>query len=222
MKMVFASLPAYGHVYPMLPLAQACVAVGHEVTFAVGEPFLDALPVPTVRALPDGVGLGDIKQETFRDHPELAPGPEFAARMFGETATRYTEPELRALFERERPDLVVYEVLDMGAALAAARLGIRAVCFGLVLWNPVVETFYEIAGADPTMPGGYLDTIPPSLQDPVPPPANRQAIRPVSWAPPAPLPAWLPSSPRRRGVAPGGAGDGGARRGRARRRRAGR
>jgi UDP:flavonoid glycosyltransferase YjiC (YdhE family) len=122
------------------------VAAGHEVTFAVGEPFLDVLPVPTVHGLPVDVGLSDIKRETFRNHPGLAPGLEFAARMFGETATRHVEPVLRALFERERPDLVVYEVLNMGAAL----------------------------------------------------PATRQPIRPVAWAPPAPLPAWLPSSPRRR------------------------
>jgi UDP:flavonoid glycosyltransferase YjiC (YdhE family) len=198
MKIVFASLPAYGHLYPMLPLAQACAAAGHAVTVAVGEPFLDALPVPTTRGVPESVSLHDIEQETYRNHPELTPGPEFAAHMFGETTTRHVEPELRALFERERPDLVVYELLDIGAPLAAARLGIRAVAFGLGLWNPVLQRFYEVGGADTSLPGGYLDTMPPSVQNPVPLPATRQAIRPVAWAPPAPLPEWLPSSSRRR------------------------
>jgi UDP:flavonoid glycosyltransferase YjiC (YdhE family) len=198
MKIVFASLPAYGHLYPMLPLAQACVTAGHDVTVAVGEPFLDALPVPTTRGVPADVSLHDIEQETFRNHPELTPSPEFAAYMFGETTTRYVEPELYTLFERERPDLVVYELLDMGAALAAGRLGIRAVAFGLGLWNPVLQRFYEVAGADPALPGGYLDPMPPLVQNPVPLPASRLAIRPVAWAPPVELPAWLSSSRRRR------------------------
>jgi UDP:flavonoid glycosyltransferase YjiC (YdhE family) len=198
MKIVFASLPAYGHLYPMLPLAQACAAAGHEVTVAVGEPFLDALPVPTTRGMPAGITLHDIEQETFRNHPELTPSPEFAGYMFGETVTRHVEPELYALFERERPDLVVYELLDLGAPLAAGRLGIRAVAFGLGLWNPVLRRFFEIAGADPALPGGYLDPMPPSVQNPVPLPERRQAIRPVAWAPPVPLPEWLPNSPRRR------------------------
>jgi hypothetical protein len=114
MKIVFASLPAYGHLYPMLPLAQACVAAGHDVMVAAGEPFLDALPVPTVRGIATGVTLQDIEQETARNHPTLE-GVEFAVYMFGETTARLVEPELRGLFERERPDLVVYEPTDVGA-----------------------------------------------------------------------------------------------------------
>jgi UDP:flavonoid glycosyltransferase YjiC (YdhE family) len=198
MKIVFASLPAYGHLYPMLPLAQACQAAGHEVMVAVGEPFLDALPVPTVRGVPAGMSLHDIEQETFRNHPELAPGPEFAGYMFGETTARHVEPELRALFERERPDLVVYEMMNFGAVLAADRLGIRAVSFGLGLWSPILELFHRVAGADPTLPGGYLDPMPPSVQNPVPLPATRTPIRTVAWAPSVPLPEWLSSSSRRR------------------------
>jgi aminopeptidase N len=45
-----ASLPAYGHLYPLLPLAQACQAAGHDVVVATGPPFLDRLPVPTTTA----------------------------------------------------------------------------------------------------------------------------------------------------------------------------
>lgn len=198
MRVVFASLPAYGHLYPMLPLALACRDAGHEVTVAAGEPVIDALPVPTAQGIAAGTTLHDIEQETIRNHPSLTPGPEFAIRMFGETTARLVEPELRALFERERPDIVVHEVLNVGAEVAATRLGIRAVCFGLGLANPLMSHVYELAGADPEMPGGYLDPMPPSVQNPVPLPASRRPIRPVAWAPPVPLPAWLPEAPRRR------------------------
>jgi UDP:flavonoid glycosyltransferase YjiC (YdhE family) len=196
-KIIFASLPAYGHLYPMLPLAMACAAAGHEVTVATGEPFLDALPVPTARGIVADASLHGIEDETRRNHPSLPDGLELVAYLFGETTLPLVEPELRALFERERPDVVVHEVLDVGAPVAAARLGIPAVAFGIGLWSPFYAHIYEVAGADPTFKGGYLDPIPSSVQSPVPLPPDWRAIRPVAWAPAAPLPAWLPESPRR-------------------------
>ena len=69
MKIVFASLPAYGHTYPMLPLAQACAAAGHDVLFATGEPFVDALPVPTTWGIARNVTLheGSATAMSFAD-----------------------------------------------------------------------------------------------------------------------------------------------------------
>ncbi|HSK96384.1 MAG TPA: glycosyltransferase [Euzebyales bacterium] len=193
MKIVFASLPAYGHLYPMLPLALACAAEGHDVVVATGEPFLDALPLRTARGFAEGVVLHDIEQETARNHPDTH-GPEFAGWLFGETSTRLVVPALRELFERKRPDLVVHEILDIGASVVAAEHGVRAVAFGLGLWLPPVTGFYEIAGADPTLPGGYLDVMPEALQNPVPLPANRIPIRSVPWAPD--MPSWEPPTRR--------------------------
>ena len=46
---VFAALPAYGHLYPLMPLALATAAAGHRVTVATGAHFVDALPLPTWR-----------------------------------------------------------------------------------------------------------------------------------------------------------------------------
>lgn len=193
MKIVFASLPAYGHLYPMLPLALACAAEGHDVVVATGEPFLDALPLRTARGMAKDVVLHDVEQETHRNHPGAA-GPEFAGRLFGETTVRHVVPWLRELFERERPDLVVHEILDIGAPVVAAEHGVRAVAFGLGLWLPMTTRFYEIAGADPTLPGGYLDTMPATLQNPGPLPATRRPIRPVAWAPE--MPSWEPPTRR--------------------------
>lgn len=190
MKIAFASLPAYGHLYPMLPLALACAETGHDVTVATGEPFLDALPVPTVRGIAD-VTLHDVEQETRRNHPS-ASGLDFVAYLFAETTVRLVEPTLRALFERERPDVVVHEMFDIGAAVAAGRLGIRTVAFSLGLWSPMMPRLYEMAGAEL---GLYLDTMPASVQNPVPLPVRRP-VRPVAWAPP--MPFTLPDSGRRR------------------------
>lgn len=46
MRVVVASLPAYGHLYPLMPLAQAFALAGHEVVVAVGDPFLGRFAVP--------------------------------------------------------------------------------------------------------------------------------------------------------------------------------
>lgn len=196
MKIVFASLPAYGHLYPLVPLAEACAAAGHDVVVATGTPFLDALPVPTARGIAEGVGLHDIEQETFRNHPGLEPGLEFAGLMFAETTVRHAAPALRELFDRDRPDLVVHDILDIAAPVVAAERGIRAIAFGIGLWNRPLVSFYEIAGADPTLPGGYLDPMPAALQNPGPQPSTRRPLRSVPWAPPVPLPSWLPSGRR--------------------------
>jgi UDP:flavonoid glycosyltransferase YjiC (YdhE family) len=56
-KIMFASLGAYGHLYPMMPLAIACADAGQEVVIATGKPFLERLPV------------------TRRRHPDLHGGP---------------------------------------------------------------------------------------------------------------------------------------------------
>jgi UDP:flavonoid glycosyltransferase YjiC (YdhE family) len=198
MKIVFASLPAYGHLYPILPLAQACADAGHKVLIATGDPFLDALPLPTARGIVANATLSDIEDETRRNHPDLPDGPELAAYLFGETTKRLTEPALTELLEKERPDLVVHEIMTLAAPVAAARLKIPSIAFGTGLWSPLFKMIYEVAGADPTLPAGYLDPMPQSVQFPVPLPASRRPIRPVAWAPPAPMPSWLPSSPRRR------------------------
>lgn len=64
MRVVFASLSAYGHLYPLIPLAQAFAFVGHEVVLAVGDPFHARMPLPTVCAMPAERDLGWSFAET--------------------------------------------------------------------------------------------------------------------------------------------------------------
>lgn len=71
MRVLFCSLPHFGHVLPLVPLANACFDAGHEVTFATGEPLLGRLPVRSVQAYPERT-LGDAEAEVKRRHPELA------------------------------------------------------------------------------------------------------------------------------------------------------
>ena len=137
MKIVLASLGAYGHLYPMMPLALACAAAGHRVTVATGPPFLDRLPVPTVRGYPESLGLGWAFGEAARRNPGLT-GGDLAFAMFSDVAAEQVTPTMVELLTRERPDLVVYEGMNTGAGVAAAVMGVPAAVFAISLLASVV------------------------------------------------------------------------------------
>ncbi|HEX5383604.1 MAG TPA: hypothetical protein VFW54_03110 [Propionibacteriaceae bacterium] len=82
-KIMFASLGAYGHLYPMMPLAIACADAGQEVVIATGKPFLERLPVPTVAGYPETLELDWAIEETRRRHPDLH-GGQLSMAMFAD------------------------------------------------------------------------------------------------------------------------------------------
>ena len=133
---------------------------------------------------------------------------EMGGRLFIDIAGRRTAADLAPHLRRRRPDLVVYEPYDLGAAVAAHLAGIPAVCHalsprlpeGLVramagdhlrrLWaeHGVVAPSFDVFTGD-----AYLDIIPTALQDPsfLTDP-RRLPVRPVPFAEPgATLPAWV-------------------------------
>jgi hypothetical protein len=64
----FALLPAFGHVYPVMPLAEAARAAGARVQVAVGHPFDGNLPLPTVPGTdvdPTVTSVSDLTRERF-------------------------------------------------------------------------------------------------------------------------------------------------------------
>jgi hypothetical protein len=136
-------------------------------------------------------------------HPG-ATGLDFAGALFGETCPRHVASTLLPAFTADRPDLVVYEVLDIGAAIAADVLGIPAVAFGLGLRSPILDHWHDTAvrsqrdrWADPPrLLRDYLDPVPPSLQ-PDASSEGRIAIRPVPWSEFATVPSW-PDNRRQR------------------------
>jgi UDP:flavonoid glycosyltransferase YjiC (YdhE family) len=120
MRIVFASLPAHGHLYPMMPLALACAEAGHEVAVATGEPFLGRLPLPTLRGQPADLDLGGAVDEAKRRHPGIA-GMELMLAMFADVTAGFVSDTLIPAFETTRPDLVVFEAMNAG-------LGWRLTC----------------------------------------------------------------------------------------------
>ena len=72
MRVVFASLPAYGNLYPLMPLAQAFAFVGHEVVLAVGIPSMPECRSRPCAPCPPNGDLGWSFAETRRRYPGTA------------------------------------------------------------------------------------------------------------------------------------------------------
>ena len=139
---MFASLGAYGHLYPMMPLALASAAAGHEAVIAVGTPFLGRLPLPTVPGYPPELELDWAVQEARRRHPDLH-DQEFSMAMFADVAAESVAPTMIKQCEQMRPDLVVYEGMDTGAGVAASALGIPAAAYAIALASFVYSSLHR-------------------------------------------------------------------------------
>ena len=209
----FAALPAYGHLYPLMPLALATAAAGHRVTVATGAHFVDALPLPTVQAVPDHVTLSWVEQETARRHDPAA-GLGFGVRMFADVAANATAEGLLARWDEQRPDLVVLESGNAGAAVAAHVLGIPAVAVAVGLWGPFGPLTYTAVldfaaghwrgrGAVPPtaasdLLAAFVDPLPPALREGAPEGVRHVPMRSVGFSHgDPPLPGWLEAPARR-------------------------
>lgn len=117
MRVLFASMATVGHTYPLIPLAVAMRAAGHEVHFAVGE---------DMHAV-----LGKLELRPFR--------PGF---VFGEIYAEDIAPEL----ERLLPDLVIGEWAVPEVVSEARRRGFPALWHGFGRMFPDGIGFVRPAG----------------------------------------------------------------------------
>src|SRR4051794_30551796 len=89
MRVLFSSTADPGHVIPMLPLARAFLAAGHEVRWATGTRAFPLLSGAGIEAVPAGAqGAEELALRTaVTDLAVDLPGPQRAAfvfpRMFG-------------------------------------------------------------------------------------------------------------------------------------------
>ena len=214
MRVLFSSTWGYGHVFPMVPLAQACLAAGHEVLWATNEPACRLVAdagIPCVAAGLDTEGVREIEVRNRAHLQDLAP-PDRAAfafpNMFGAWATPAMTADLLARAREWRPDLLVHEAAELASPLVGAILGLPSLThsFGGAVPAPFLteagrrlEPLWAKHGLDLPLHAGlfgstYLDICPPSVQPidlghiPV-----RQPLRPVPWTgPPGPgLPPYL-------------------------------
>jgi UDP:flavonoid glycosyltransferase YjiC (YdhE family) len=205
-RLLFSFVGGSGHFEPLLPVARAAAAAGHEVA-ATGEPLM--MPVVEAAGLvgyPSGPNLGGTRRM-----PLLDLDPEREDRDLRDGFARRTAPQrardILALCERWRPDVIVCDEADFGAMIAAecrrlpyatvlvtaAGLFLRPALLGDAL-TEVRAGFGLPPDPDLTMLSRHLvlSPFPPGFRDPAYPlPATAWPLRPAVVDPLDP-PAWLP------------------------------
>lgn len=175
MRILFSSVPAYGHLLPLLPLAAAARRAGHEVALLThpgmrtAAPDLDLLP-----AGPDmPTTLADVTRRAGVDAlRDMAGG---AVEFFIESRLSLGADEALAAAARFRPDFVVADMVDFLGQLVAAVHGVPFAVHGstLPLAGPLAEAFeqaldprFRAYGVTRTQPVAYVDPWPGSLLRP--------------------------------------------------------
>lgn len=216
MKMLFTSLPASGHLHPVVPIALAAREAGHEVRFALGPAMCAGIERLGFTVMPAGIDLEDPEVERVREEALSDPGKAVSLVMAGVVAQRML-PDLEALIERWRPDIMVSDATEYAGWVLAEKHGIprAAVLFGIYIApeffaaigaGPALEALRRHVGLDPVP---WLETLraqpcllfaPRDYQPPgVTLPANAHVFRPVVFdqSGEETLPEWVLNRPDR-------------------------
>jgi UDP:flavonoid glycosyltransferase YjiC (YdhE family) len=189
MRILFTTVGLSGHFFPLVPLAWACRAAGHEVLVATAEHFVPTVVrtgLPTVSCGPpaDFVALGAA--DAVADSPsgrQLAHG-----RVFGRIAASGLDGTT-AIVRSWRPDVVVSERAEFAGPVAAAAHGVARV---ELRWGVAELAEYRSAAAAvlgaPPEPDLVLDPWPPSLR--LPHARAHRGLRHVPYNGDARVPDW--------------------------------
>lgn len=212
MRVLFSSTAGAGHFAPLLPVAAACSAEGHDVLVAtppsfatsVGEAGYEHWPVDPPRDEELGAVFARLPSLPFDEANAVV-----IREVFATLDATAALPRLREACEQWRPDLVVRDPAEFASAVAADEAGIPHVRvaaglasfeeLGLRLAAPAVDALRRSAGL-PADPAGdrlrsspYLTMFPASFEDPAQPaqPDTRRFADPSWHAAPDPDPAPL-------------------------------
>ncbi|CAN5188883.1 glycosyltransferase [soil metagenome] len=199
MRVLFTTQPALGHFHPLVPLAQALTAAGHQVAVACAASFCPTVEASGLTAIP--AGLDWLEEEILAAFPEITAlplGADRSAWVFhhifaGQTAERMAA-DLLALADAWQPDIFVRETLEFGGCLAADVLDlphavVQTIAFKseFDVWvRPALDAVRSQLGLSPdpdlTMLRRYLHLsfVPLAFQNPQAPlPPTHHNLRPA-------------------------------------------
>lgn len=190
MRILFSSLEAYGHTFPLVPLALAAQRAGHTVHWAVGERMHPVLAEQGFTPWAAGMSIRAAFDQAVSEDPSVSSTDAVKAdtvahrdlvrRAFTELIPQAFETDLVPVIDRVAPDLVVSEAASFGAVKAAQVAGIGVVTHGFGRGIAFDRDTPEVT---------LLDICPPSLQEPeVLTRRGRVPLRPVAFAADGPLP----------------------------------
>jgi UDP-N-acetylglucosamine:LPS N-acetylglucosamine transferase len=130
MRILITSTPGTGHVYPVLPLADALRRAGHELLWAVAKDGEELVQQHGFTVAVAGMNLDERLAtlesrlaEIMQRPPRMRRGELFAG-FFARGAAPKTVTELGPIFDRFDPDVVIHEIGELAAAPHAAARGI--------------------------------------------------------------------------------------------------
>jgi UDP:flavonoid glycosyltransferase YjiC (YdhE family) len=201
MRVLFSSTSGYGHLIPMLPLAGAFRAAGHDVLWATTAQATQVVTAAGIEAVASGAGVPEeaaIRREVRTRGEAVEPAKRGAfvfPLMFGAALTPPMVADLMDIARRWEPDLLIHENAELAAPLVGASCGVPSMTHafgGAVPAGALVESGERLAGLweahgleVPPYAGcfqsGYFDICPTSVQamslDHI---TNVQPLRPVA------------------------------------------
>jgi MGT family glycosyltransferase len=120
-RIAIVNVGLHGHVNPTLGITEELARRGHDVAFYGDPAFTSSVERAGARLVEYGTHFQDLMTQAGRDASARATG-------FVDEAER-TLPRLLAAFERETPDVVLYDFIALGARLAVESLALPAVKF---------------------------------------------------------------------------------------------
>lgn len=179
MRILFSAWPGYGHLLPMVPLVRAAQRAGHEVVITTGPdlvPHASSLGVATAAAGPTAAeSYASLPHNVMISRLPASEQSEFAAKYLFGAAGAVRARALTLFWSTWKPDLVVHDPFELGAAAVAVKGGTPHVTHGYgpmlaenddmiaVIGSALAETF----GVDPTesvFAAPYLDICPPVMR----------------------------------------------------------
>ena len=217
MRVLVVSTQGVGHIYPVVPLAQAAAGAGHEVLWAVPPDAIGAIEACGMKAVPAGLdrdATAARARELFPDHMNefmtMAPRERefllFPVRFIAAQGNAMLA-DLRDVIDQWRPDVILHEPMAVAVPPLAIRRGLpfAAVAFGafptarkLAVAEPQLRELWAQEQLDVSPWGGlfdqlYLHPLPASVGEPAPADTVRP-MRPMCFdgaTPGTPVPDWL-------------------------------
>ncbi|MEV0465449.1 nucleotide disphospho-sugar-binding domain-containing protein [Nocardia tengchongensis] len=206
-----------GHVFPMIPLAWALRAAGHEVLVATAGDALAAKDagLPVVDLVP-GFDIKVLYGQVLRDNPELAKEMEAGMKVtdlrdpvvlsrLALVSMMLTDGAV-ALAEQWKPDVVVESMILGAGHVVAGKLGIPLFAHGFGFarggglaprWREYLAAQFQQHGAELPERTGYIDIAPPSMLHEQP---TGWSMRFVPYNAGGVLPDWARRTPERRQI----------------------
>lgn len=224
MRVLFTTWAWPSHYFPMVPLAWALRAAGHEVRIASQPALMETvmrsgLPAVVTGEDYDIVGYHRRELASLRVEEQDPPGPdqwdEEKQRRVQRSFSQFVAiadlmaDDLLSFARDWRPDLIVHDPLSYAGPLVARLIGVPAV---RNLFGPdftYATRHIELAALEPLLTRfglTELDTVGPLTVDPCPPglqypaPIPRQLMRYVPYNGLSAVPRWTLEPPQRRRV----------------------